>query len=256
MRGDAGVPVRLRFAKRGKVRWISHRDVARAFERALRVGRFPVAFTGGFAPRPKVSFGLALPTGYESEAEYLDLELAGPEAADVDLDGLGAGISAGLPEGIEVTGAAFLEPRAVSLQEAVTLAAYTVEAVPAPEVAVAHDGWGNGSSARSIPALADLVEAALASSELVVVRVRKGRQVVDDLRPAIRRLEVTGSTRLEMELATQPRGVRPGEVLAAMSGSGLVEGTVVRTHQWIERDGERHEPLDADTRSRAEARVR
>ena len=78
MRGDTGFPVRVRYAKRGKVRWISHRDVARAFERALRIEQLPLAFTLGFSPRPKVSFGLALSTGYESDAEYLDLELAEP----------------------------------------------------------------------------------------------------------------------------------------------------------------------------------
>ena len=55
MRGDAGFPVRLRFTERGKVRWISHRDVARAFERAFRIEQLPLAFSQGFSPRPKVS---------------------------------------------------------------------------------------------------------------------------------------------------------------------------------------------------------
>ena len=68
--------VRVRFTKLGKVRWTSHRDVARMWERALRRAELPVAYTEGFTPRPKVSFGLALPTGHESVAEYLDLELA------------------------------------------------------------------------------------------------------------------------------------------------------------------------------------
>ncbi|MDQ1479625.1 MAG: hypothetical protein QOI44_486, partial [Actinomycetota bacterium] len=71
MRGGAHNPVRLRYTKQGKVRWISHRDVARALERAFRITKLPLAFTEGFSPRPKVSFGLALSTGHESEAEYL-----------------------------------------------------------------------------------------------------------------------------------------------------------------------------------------
>src|SRR5205814_9831089 len=78
MRGDAGFAVRVKYAKQGKVRWISHRDVARAFERALRIEQLPLAFTLGFSPRPKVSFGLALSTRYERDAEYLDLELSQP----------------------------------------------------------------------------------------------------------------------------------------------------------------------------------
>ena len=76
--GDLGFPVRLRFAKHGKVRFISHRDVARAFERSFRMAELPLSFTQGFSPRPKVSFGLALSVGHESDAEYLDVELAEP----------------------------------------------------------------------------------------------------------------------------------------------------------------------------------
>ena len=78
MKASDGHPVRLRFSKRGKVRFVSHRDVARAFERAFRTSRLPLAFTLGFSPRPKVSFGLALSVGHESVAEYLDVELREP----------------------------------------------------------------------------------------------------------------------------------------------------------------------------------
>ena len=67
--------VRIRFSKLGKIRWTSHRDVARMWERAFRRVQLPLAYSEGFSPRPKVSFGLALPTGYESVAEYLDVEL-------------------------------------------------------------------------------------------------------------------------------------------------------------------------------------
>src|SRR6185503_16145425 len=65
MRGGAHNPVRLRYTKRGKVGWISHRDVARALEMAFPITKLPLAFTEGFSPRPKVSFGLALSTGHE-----------------------------------------------------------------------------------------------------------------------------------------------------------------------------------------------
>src|SRR5439155_11422896 len=102
MRASEGFPVRLRFTKHGKVRFISHRDVARAFERAFRIEQLPLAFTLGFAPRPKVSFGLALSVGHESRAEYLDFELREPVATQALCDPL----TDALPEGIAVTGAA------------------------------------------------------------------------------------------------------------------------------------------------------
>ena len=67
MKGTDGIPVRLQYTKHGKIRWISHRDVARALERAFRVAELPLAFSEGFSPQPKVSFGLALSTGHESD---------------------------------------------------------------------------------------------------------------------------------------------------------------------------------------------
>ena len=79
--------LRVRSTKIGKVRFTSHRDAARIWERALRIAELPIAATEGFTPRPKISFGLALPTGAESIAEYTDIELRrdlrdrGPEQA-------------------------------------------------------------------------------------------------------------------------------------------------------------------------------
>ena len=67
---------RVRFTKLGKVRFLSHRDIARVWERALRRSGVRVAYSEGFSPRPRLSFGLALSTGYESLGEYLDIDLA------------------------------------------------------------------------------------------------------------------------------------------------------------------------------------
>lgn len=246
MRGGTQFPVRLEYAKRGKIRWIGHRDVARAFERAMRVVALPLAFSEGFSPRPKVSFGLALSTGYESDAEYLDVALA----QQIELDSLPASLSAALPEGIEVTGAVPLDERAPALMEAVTATEWSVEV------------QSTGPEPCTPGMLAACVEAALALPVLETLRRRKGREVLDDVRPVIRRLavlEVTASgVGCEMELSTQPRSAKPGDVLAAIAAAtatpGLVEGKVLRTRQWIERDGARLHPLDADTRTRPEGR--
>ena len=68
--------VRLRYAKRGRLRFTSHRDFARAFERALRRASVPMAYSAGFTPHPKISYMGAAPTGVASEAEYLEIGLA------------------------------------------------------------------------------------------------------------------------------------------------------------------------------------
>jgi radical SAM-linked protein len=242
VRGDAGFPVRLRFAKRGKVRFISHRDVARAFERAFRIEQLPLAFTKGFAPRPKVSFGLALSVGHESDAEYLDVELVEP----VPLDALARRLSAALPYGIDVTGVAELVDRAPALQESVTAVNY--------RITVTRDG--NPPRPEEVAAI---VDRALSRPSLPVTRKRKGREVADDLRPIVRTMTVVDVTDLgpvlDLELSTNPRGARPAELLAAVGGD-LVDRRVLRTHQWIERGGARLKPLEADARQRVpEARA-
>src|ERR1700733_7299748 len=68
--------LRIRYAKRGRLRFTSHRDVARMLERALRRAEIPMAFSAGFSPPPKLSYAGAAPTGVASEAEYLEIALA------------------------------------------------------------------------------------------------------------------------------------------------------------------------------------
>lgn len=225
---------RLRFAKLGKVRFTSHRDVARIWERALRRARLPVAYTAGFRPRPKLSFGLALSTGHESVAEYLDIEFAGATGTDgppgqEGAAGLPARLSPELPVGIDVLAAAELGPGQLSLQEAVASCTWRIEALDLDP--------GRAQ---------ELVSMALAADQLVITRSRKGRDVTDDLRPAVLSISVVGptpgGTELEAELAVHPRSVRPSELLTALAPE-LAEGRVCRTAQWIWRDGARGEPL-------------
>ena len=234
MRGDVGFPVRLRFTKHGKVRFVGHRDLARSFERSFRIAALPLSFSLGFSPRPKVSLGLALGVGHESDGEYLDLELAEP----VDVDALPATLTGTLPIGVEVSGAVALVPRAPALQEAITSVEYDLR-----------------PAALSSPELHAAIEQAMSAEHIPIETTRKGRAVVEDLRPGLRRLELRDDV-VEAEVATQPRGIRPAELIRALRGlaataTGSGEDRVLRTHQWIERDGARHEPLEADRAPRA-----
>ena len=243
--------VRFRFTKTGKVRFTSHRDVARLWERALRRAGLPVASTEGFSPRPKVHFGLALSTGHESLGEYLDVDLREP----VDLEPLPERLSPLLPPGLDVERAEVVERPALSLQEAVVSCT-----------------WRIGVSGADPAAVGEGVTALLAATTIPVARQRKGKTVNDDLRPAITDLYVPGTDAwpvgaapgpddgvvLGAELATQPRGVRPSELidaLAAFTGGPLSEGRVCRTHQWIVLDGARREPLPASATRAAHAQA-
>ncbi|WP_433288648.1 TIGR03936 family radical SAM-associated protein [Pseudonocardia sp. CA-142604] len=90
--------VRVRFAKRGRLRFLSHRDVARSFERAVRRAGVPVAHSHGFSPHPRLSWIGAAPTGSASEAEYLEIGLTEP----VDPAALIGALDAALPDGLDV----------------------------------------------------------------------------------------------------------------------------------------------------------
>jgi radical SAM-linked protein len=100
---NGGVPVTVqhllvRYAKRGKMRFASQLDVARAFERGVRRAGLPIAYSAGFTPHPKISYAGGVPTGVASEAEYLSLGMADRTEADTVQERL----NAALPDGIDV----------------------------------------------------------------------------------------------------------------------------------------------------------
>ena len=236
--------VRLRYGKEGKVRFTSHRDGARIWERALRRALLPVAYSEGFSPRPRISFGLALPTGYESDAEYLDVDLA-LASDDIDVDELPGRLTPALPVGFTATAAGALPAGEASLQEAVTCCSWRIELRDLDESRVA-------AAAANV----------LSADSLLLVRSRKGHETLDDLRPSILALCVPAATEdggpvLLADLATQPRALRPSELLAACfpEVTEILDIThrVRRTHQWIERDGARREPLPVTATSEPHA---
>ena len=240
---------RVRFSKLGKVRFTSHRDLARVFERAMRKAMIEVAYSDGFTPRPKVSFGLALPTGAESVAEYLDMELV----ADATPGELTGRLNAVLPRGFSVTMIERIERADVSLQQDVIACAWSIGLV--------------GVTAAEAAAAASRV---LGAETFVLERSRKGEVRRDDVRPAIESLSVTtdssvdsvsadsvsgesvsgesvsGGVTMQAVLATRARGLRPTELLMVCFPDRDpldVGGRVLRTCQWIERDGARWELL-------------
>ena len=216
---------RVRFSKYGKIRFVSHRDLARVWERALRRAELPVAMTEGFTPRPKLHFGLALGTGYESAGEYLDIDFT----RAVDLALLPEVLGAALPAGVTVQAAEVLEPGTPSLQQAVTSCTWRLEVA--------------GAEPEEIRAS---IQRVLAATSLPVTRTRKGKAVHDDIRPLLLELRVTtaDSHRVEFvaELGTQPRALRPSEVVDVLDPA-LELVRAERLHQWTTPDGAPREPI-------------
>jgi radical SAM-linked protein len=189
-----------------------------------------------------LSFGLALSTGFESDAEYLDIELDDARA-DVEVAALPAMLSALLPNGMTATAVAVLPVGAPSLQQIVTSCEYVID--------LAIDDF---HAPDTVEALGERVALAVArvnaADSVIVARERKGVVGNDDIRPAILALDnqsedkSDGMVRLRAELAAQPKAVRPSELLAALAVNAVAR--VRRTHQWTLLEGFRSEPLRAD----------
>lgn len=195
--------IRLRYAKRGRLRFTSQRDFARAFERALRRAGVPMAYSAGFTPHPKISYiGGAAPTGVASEAEYVEIGLA----EKVDVAALRATVDAALPPGLDVVDAVVAGPG--SLAEQIQASAWRIEL---PGVS-ADAGWA-------------AVEAFLAQEELGVERLTKdGRRTVDVRTPVVSAgvSQATGGgddqprAILDLVVRQVTPAVRPDDVLAAL----------------------------------------
>lgn len=192
--------LRVRFAKRGRLRFTSHRDFQRAFERAVRRAGLPVAFSHGFSPHPKISYAGAAPTGAASEAEYLEISLTSerePEQVRVALDGA-------LPPGLDVLEVVVAEPGALA------------DRLQASEWEIRLPGV---SSDTAIAA----VEAFLARDEIQVMRKTKRGDRVFDCRAAVLRLAVHAAEPsleqcaiLQVVVRHGTPTVRPDDVLAGV----------------------------------------
>src|SRR4051794_36829980 len=185
--------MRVRYAKRGRLRFTSHRDFSRAFERALVRARIPMAYSSGFNPHPRISYAGASPTGAASEAEYLEIGLA----EHVDPARLAEDLDESLPAGLDV-----LE---------------VVEATPG--------GLADRLEASrwqiDLPLPLDEVEPAarafLESTSVSVERMTKKGLRTFDSRAAVLALEVSpyaGGSRLEVVLRHAEPAVRPDDVLS------------------------------------------
>ena len=224
--------LRVRYAKRGRLRFTSHRDFSRAFERALVRARIPMAYSSGFNPHPRISYAGASPTGAASEAEYLEIGLAehaDPARIARDLDDA-------LPDGLDVL--EVVEASAGSLADRLEVSRWQID-LP-----------------MAVAAVTGALEAFLARETVSVERMTKKGLRTFDSRAAVLELEVTGldtaygaGSRLTVVLRHTVPAVRPDDVLAGLRQvGGLEEGgapLVTRLEQgpWSAADGAIGDPL-------------
>lgn len=201
--------IRLRYTKRGRLRFTSHRDFQRAFERALRRAEVPMAYSAGFTPHPKVSYANAAPTGVGSEAEYLEIALArtcDPESLRLLLD-------ESLPTGLDITEA--VEARTPGLAERLEASVWQLRL----------DGVDPAEARQAVAAF-------LAAETVDVQRKTKNGIRTFDTRSAVTRLEVLDDADMSEQGADRPQdracailrlvvrhltpAVRPDDVLSGL----------------------------------------
>ncbi len=185
--------LRLQYTKRGRARFLSSRDFGRAFERALRRARVPMAYSSGFTPHPRISYANAAPTSAASEAEFLEIGLAercDPEKVRVALD-------AALPDGLDIV--RVVEAQGESLADHLTASEWQVD-------------FGPVDSAALVAAVADL----LARDEATTTRMTKSGPRTFDVRGAIESVAVTESGELTLVIRHLVPLVRPDDVVAVL----------------------------------------
>jgi radical SAM-linked protein len=236
--------IRLRFAKRGRLRFTSHRDFARAFERALRRAEVPMAYSAGFTPHPKISYIGASPTGAGSEAEYLEIGLA----RETDVEDVRAALDAALPPGLDIVEAVVAGPGSL-----------------ADRMAASH--WRIELPGVSETDAQTAVAQFLAAPEVPVERLTKsGRRTVDTRAPIVS-MSASGAASdgaggahaiLDVVVRQVTPAVRPDDIVAALRAvAGLAPAAppvAVRLAQGpLDAQGAVGDPLAPDRESAASA---
>ena len=224
--------LRVRYAKRGRLRFTSHRDFSRAFERAVFRARLPMAYSSGFNPHPRISYAGAAPTGSASEAEYLELALA----EVVDPAAVHAALDEALPDGLDVV--EVVDSPGGSLADLLQASLWNL-ALPAP-----------------VDVVREPVREFLRADQVMVQRMTKKGLRDFNARAAVLSLQVMPGgggdgrgSELELVLLHLEPAVRPDDVLSGLRvvGGLVLAGVPLLTREaqgpLVEATGEIGDPL-------------
>jgi len=198
--------VRITFSKTGALRYIGHLDLNTIWERAARRAGLPLAYTQGFHPQPKMNFASALPLGFSSRCEVMDMRFN----EDMDLISLSAQLQDAMPSGIGILNVENIDERAAPLQTQIISAEYEATLTETSDVSELKRKIDDVIASQSLP------------------RERRGKFY--DLRPLIERLELNSENKILMRLAAREGATgRPEEVLDVL-GIMIEHARVERTN--------------------------
>ncbi len=225
---------RMKFSKGEEVKYISHLDLQRTFQRALRRADIQIAYSQGFNPHPKLSFAMALAVGMTSEGEYVDVELAHP----IDAKEMKERLNNSLPGGLRILDCKISRNKNPSLMSTIRESLYRVRII---------------CSQRVDPnAMQKLIKDFLGEDRLVIEkRNKKGKRVERDIRPSIYELSLEEMDRNSMVLfmrleAGSQNNLKPELVVDKLihHGEGFFEEYSVRVHRIELLTGEGNSPIE------------
>ena len=197
--------IQITFSKQGALRYTGHLDLHKLWERAARRAELPLAYSQGFHPQPKMNIAAALPLGFSSRCEVLDMRLE----RDIPLDGLQEKLQETLPTGIRVFAIESVDERAPALQTQVTSAEYEVTLTEAA---------GGSELKRKVDSVMEAKS---------ITRERRGKTY--DLRPLIEELKLLSESKIFMRLTAKEGATgRPDEVMDEL-GIPIENARVERT---------------------------
>jgi len=178
--------IQVKFLKQGSLRFISHHNLMKLFERAIRRASISVKMSEGFNPRPKIAYPLALPVGIKGTDEKLEMELC----EQMEVSELETRLKKQLPENMQITS---VEPITSKVKSTVKDVTYVV--IPK-----------NGKMPE-----AGITDELLSKDDVIIQR--KGKKRAFNIRPSIERIK-TDSQSIDLDLKMTPEGMaRPEEVL-------------------------------------------
>lgn len=234
--------IRLRFSRGEEVKYISHLDLMRTFERSLRRANLPLAYSKGFNPHPSMVFGLPLAVGVTSGAEYGDFELV----QDMPIDEFVKRLNESLPNGIVVLDACPKKSQG-NIMATIAAAAYWIDIYT--------------NTPFNEKDLIELKNKFLDLEEIIVKKEGKKGAKDIDIKPMIIRLEVRKSILADSDSIERPislaallnagskANLKPELLVAAFcnfSGIELRYANIHRTALYVEKGGRLLEPLDVE----------
>ncbi len=226
--------IRIKFTRGEEVRYISHLDLMKTFERALRRSRIPIAYSQGFNPHPQMVFGLPLSVGVTSETEYADFELANP----LEPEELVERLNKELPAGLKIITAKYKHTRD-NIMASVVRASYDIMAITEPGMEI------NDYQKK--------VNEFLEKQSIIVKRQGKNGIREVDIRPMIHSLTVKEGSREENMLwfsmlvsAGSAANLKPELLISTLSELGNLKIRTVKIHRsglFVNKEGKTLEPL-------------